>query len=435
MLIGREDLRNRMISLVGYGRITTTTKALDDAGHRISRYLLMQLIINGSYGLSVAIGLFLIGVPYGLLWGLMAAALRYIPYVGPWSAALLTLCMSLLVFEGWGRPLMVAGLFVVLELFSNLVLEPRLYGQSIGVAPVPLLVSIAFWTWLWGPVGLVLATPLTVCLSVLAKNVPFLKFFDTLLGERPGLTPQITFYQRLIAHDQDEAADIAEEQLQASSFEQVYDNLLIPALAYAKRDLGDDLLTEEDAEFVLNASREIAEELAIIQRASDQSDTDNSFVSEPDNERSKLRVVGCAARDDTDETALMLFKQSLDPRVCEIELAGSRQLASDIVSFVEKSQPSIVCIAALPPGGLAHARLICKRLRNRFADLKIVVGRWALKGSIDKNREQLLAAGADHVGTTLVETRTQLVQLSTLIPISSNPIGQSATEARSQFNA
>jgi predicted PurR-regulated permease PerM len=186
MLLNQSDLRNRLIRLASCSQLTTT-KALDEAGERISRYLLMQSIINGSFGVAVGLGLFLIGVPYALLWGFLAAVLRFVPYVGPAVSAILPSALSLAVFDGWVQPVLVIGLILLLELASNLIMEPWLYGQSAGVSEVALLVAIAFWTWLWGPVGLLLATPLTVCLSVLSRYIPPLDFLNTLMGDEPVL--------------------------------------------------------------------------------------------------------------------------------------------------------------------------------------------------------------------------------------------------------
>ncbi|MBA3775287.1 MAG: AI-2E family transporter, partial [Betaproteobacteria bacterium] len=269
MLLRREDLRDRMISLVGqgHGRLTLTTKALDEAAERISRFLLMQLIINSSYGVVVGVGLYLIGVPFALLWGFFAAVFRYIPYLGPWLAAILPIGLSLLVSEGWSAPFMVFGLFLALELVSNMVIEPWLYGRGIGVSETATLIMIAFWTWLWGPIGLVLAPPLTVCVVVLGKYVPFLNFFDTLLGDRPALEAHVSFYQRMLARDQDEAAEIARNHFGEHSLEETYDQLLIPALAHAKRDVAGDYLSEDDQQFVLEGTRAVVEEIATLARA------------------------------------------------------------------------------------------------------------------------------------------------------------------------
>jgi predicted PurR-regulated permease PerM len=410
MLIRREDLRNRMLGLIGQGHITLASKAIDEAGQRISRYLLMQLLINGCFGLGISIGLYLIGVPYAIFWGSLAGVLRYVPYVGPWLGALLAIAMSLMIFESWLQPLLVIGLFGILELATNLVLEPRLYGRSIGMAEVPFIIAVAFWTWIWGPVGLVLATPLTVCLAVLGKNVPQLKFLDALLGDGQGLAPEVTFYQRLISQDQDEATDIAEEYLESTSIDQVCDELLIPALTNARQALRDDLLTKEEFDFVVASTREILEQLTFA-----QSRDVTRFPDTDESSHSRLQIVACPVHDEADEVGLLIFRQLLDPRVCDLDLSSSHRLAAELVEFVDQARPAVVCLAAIPPGGLAKARLYCKRLRARFDDLKIVVGLWGLTADVERSRTQLLEAGADFVGTTLAETRGQLVQLVALV--------------------
>jgi predicted PurR-regulated permease PerM len=217
MLIKREDLRNRLISLVGHGRLTHTTKALDDAGQRISRYLVMQFVINACFGLALGVGLWAIGLDYAFLWGFLGGVLRYLPYIGTWLAALPPIVLSLAMFEGWVQPLLVLGLFLALELVTANVLEPLLFGHSTGISAVALLVAAAFWTWLWGPLGLVLSGPLTVCLVVLGKYVPALKFFDVLMGDEPPLGTDVSYYQRLLAMDQDEATEIVAAYVKANS--------------------------------------------------------------------------------------------------------------------------------------------------------------------------------------------------------------------------
>jgi hypothetical protein len=409
MLINREDLRNRIIRFVGHGHITLTTKALDDAGHRISRYLLMQLIINGTFGLAIGIGLFFIGVPYALLWGFLAAALRYIPYLGPWIAAGLVIVISLISFETWPPLLMVLGLFLVCELTSNLIMEPLLYGQSIGVSEAALLVAVAFWTWVWGPVGLVLAAPLTVCLVVLGKYVPYLEFFDILLGDKPALSADIRFYQRLLARDQDEASDIAEEKLAESSLERVYDRVLLPALTAARRGLENDQIGEEEAHFIYEATREIAEELhtqAQLMTTAERPEVAAATESLP-----LVAVLGCPARDAADEVALTMLRNLLQADGCRMEVTPSEMLASEVIARAEKDRPALICVASLPPGGLSHTRYLCLRLRSRFPDLKIAVGRWGLGGNVEKNRGQLQAAGADYLATGLQETRKQIIEV------------------------
>ncbi len=418
MLINREDLRDRVIALIGPARITLSTVALDDAGKRVSRYLLMQLLVNGSFGIAVGIGLFFLGIPYALLWALLATLLRYIPYVGPYVAAVPPVVISLGTSTGWLEPFLVFGLFLVLALFTSMVVEPSLYGRIIGVSGAALIVALAFWAWVWGWMGMILAVPLTVCLIVLGRHVPALKFFDVLMGDQPALEAPLGYYQRLLARDQDEASDNTQDYLNSNSLQQVYDDLLIPALTYAERDLDNGDLTEDDHRFVLAATQEIAEELATV---ACRARPDCGKTSEPSPDAdgtaipAKVQVLACPAHDEADALALRMFQQLLDPNRCEITLTTTALLAAEFVSLVEEKNPAAVCIASLPPGGLAHCRYLCLRLRARFPDLKIVVGRWGLKENLEKNREQLLSAGADQFATTLLETRDQLASLVQLL--------------------
>lgn len=421
MLIKREDLRDRVISLIGQAQLADTTRALEDAGERISRYLLMQLLINVGYGTAVMLGLWAIGVPYAPLWGFFAALLRYIPYLGPWLAAMLPIAMSLLIARDWSTALLVIGLFGVLELITNMLVEPVLYGRGIGVSQAALLVAVAFWTWLWGPVGLVLASPLTVCLVVLGKYVPALKFLDTLLGDRPALSPPYRFYQRLLAKDEDEAAEFAEEQLEGGSLVQVYDEVIVPTLALARHDLRNAKLDAVAHQELAVASRDIVEGLGRQARIGDK---DGERVDDGDDgaevpTSGLTRLLAVPARDSSDEVAVAMLQELVDPKRYAWSAASAASMASDVVALVEREAPAILCIASVPPGGLAHTKYLCKRVRARFPQLRIIVGRYSLlPEGIAKNREQLSAAGADHVSTTLAETLAQLQQLSTLdVPV------------------
>lgn len=269
MLLQREDLRDRMIRLIGKGQIHVTTTALDDAATRISRYLLAQAIVNGTYGIAIGIGLWAIGYfvggtsfPSFVLWGLLCAVLRFIPYVGPWIAAVFPLTLSLAVYHGFGVFIGVVALFVIIELASNNLMEPMLYGASTGMSTVAILVSAVFWTWLWGATGLVLATPLTVCLVVIGKYVPQLQFLDILLGDEPVLEPPARVYQRLLALDQEEATELAEEYLEETgSLERVYDDVLLPALAMAEQDRHKGKIDEERETFINQSMRDMIDEL------------------------------------------------------------------------------------------------------------------------------------------------------------------------------
>ncbi|HTK73677.1 MAG TPA: AI-2E family transporter [Gemmataceae bacterium] len=401
MLIKREDLRNRLIRLVGHGRITTTTKAVDDAGRRISRFLVVQLVINSIWGTLFALGLLALGVPYAALWGFLAALLRYIPYVGIWFAMLMPVMLAVAISDGWGQPLGVLGLVAGLEVVSYNFVEPLLFGQAIGVSEVALLIAAAFWAWLWGPVGLVLSGPLTVCLVVAGEYVPWLHFIAVALGDAPALEPRVAFYQRLLAHDQDEATDVVESYANDHPPEAVYDDLLVNSLNLLKRDRWDDELTAEDERFILATVVEAADHVA----ASHAWPEDNS----PSDRRGKL--LSCPAEDAADEAALQLLAGALDERHWQVDIAPANLLAAELTTRIEQAEPDVLCIVALPPGGLAHARYLCKRLRMRFPDLKIVVGRWGLLAdSVESNRRALTAAGADEVTTSLAETRRWLLE-------------------------
>lgn len=410
LLLNREDLRNRVLSLVGRGHLTKTTKALDDAGRRISRYLLAQFILNLSFGVVIAVGLLLLGVPHAVLWGFTAGVLRYIPYIGPWIAASLPLTVSLLVSPGWMLPLGVIALFVVCELGSNLVIEPWVFGQSIGVSQAALIVAIAFWTWLWGPMGLMLAAPLTVCLVVLGKYVPALKFFDVLLGDEPVLTPDTNFYQRLMAHDDDEAAAIVREQAETLTPVAICDQLLIPALVSAREDLQAGQLSEDEYEFVRQAVERIADEEGIDRTpaAAEDESAPAAAVTEPLGP--PLQIVACGTQNGAEVTALKLLQQLLDRRQFEIEVLSPNSLVSEIIEIVEQRRPAVFCIAALPSGGLAHTRHLSKRLKQRFPELKIVVGRWGGEPEIENRSDW--AHHADYFAVTLQESLDQFTELA-----------------------
>jgi predicted PurR-regulated permease PerM len=422
MLIRYADLRARILYLAGYHRLTIATKALDEAGHRISRYLLMQSIINGSFGMAAGVGLFLIGVPYAILWGLLAAVLRFIPYVGPTIAAVLPSALSLAAFPGWGPPLLVIGLILLLELASNMIMEPLLYGQSAGVSEVALLVAVAFWTWLWGAVGLILATPMTVCIGVLGKYIPQIEFIGVLLGDEPVMEFPTNYYQRLVAKDQDEAAALVEEYLETHPLETLYDDMLIPALKAAKRDRQLGTLTDEDVHFISQATRAIVEDLSMRQPqpVTSAAPTLTLPTREVAATTPPLQILGCPAYDAADELALLMLQQLLDPSRYRTAIISAEMLTGEVLSIVERQHIRLICVAALPPGALAPVRYLCKRLRARFPDCRIVVGLWGAGEESDNLRVRFRDLGADEVGTTLLETQNQISQLSQLVSSSTS---------------
>ena len=407
MLLERRALRDRLIQLIGRGQLAITTRALDEAGTRVSRQLLMQSLVNLFYGVAAGVGLYFLGVPYPLVWAVLGAVLRYIPYLGPILAAGAPILISLAATDGWAGPLRVVGLFVVLELFTNLVLETVLYAGAAGVSSVALLASVAFWTWLWGPLGLLMATPLTVCLVVLGKHVPGLEFVGTLLDDTPALTPECGYYQRLLARDQSEAADLIERHVKTESPRSVYDALLLPALNYAERDRLEQRLSSDEELAILDATRELLSDAAESIRRLPTTATAPSD-DPPLRSREPLRVLGYATNGVADELALAMLVHVLDDLPIAVEIARTRLLASELLALVQEQRFSVVCLADLPPSPPSKTRYLVKRLRAAMPDVRIVVGRWAPPELADESPKLLQDTGADLVASTLLETRTYL---------------------------
>jgi predicted PurR-regulated permease PerM len=408
MLLRLQELRNRLMRLVGYGRLTTTTKALDDAADRISRYLLMQSMINATYGCCIGLGLYFIGLPYAILLGAIAGSMRFVPYVGPAIGALLPLALSFALFDAWTHTLLVVGLFAGLEAVTSMVLEPLLYGQSAGVSEVALLVAIAFWTWIWGSIGLALATPLTVCLVVLCKYIPELEFFEALLGDDPVGNSPLIYYQRLLARDTDEATEIAQKFLEEHPAEQIYDQLFLPALRWAKRDVLREKLDQEDQRWILQTTRELIEDLDELQPAPAPAPL---IESAPGPASTRIRILGCPSRDLADELGLQMLGRILDPKRFELDVLSSEKLFSEMIAAVREKGPDVVCVGALTPDPIAPARHFCKRLRDCFPKLRIFVCRWGQKEPETGTQDPFLLAGADFSGATLLETRNHLLGL------------------------
>jgi predicted PurR-regulated permease PerM len=399
MLLERDELRNRAIRLLGYGRLSLTTTAFDEAGQRVSRYLFAQFIINACFGVAIGVGLFLLGVPYALLWGFLVILLRFAPYIGIWIALILPVAVSLATSSNWWQPLSVIGLFALLEPVVAMVIEPMLFSQSAGTSKLAMLVAIAFWTWLWGPVGLLLATPLTTCLAVIAKNVPQLEFIAVLLGDEPMMQASVAYYKRLVALDQEAAEAIVEEQLRAHSVEHVFDEVLVPALHYAKRDRRLGILSDDEQEFIYKSTREIIERIG-----PPSADHSSSVTGE------KIRILAWPAQDEGDAIALLMLKQLLDATRYEMEIGAAGKRLSEILQAVGGKTPAVFCVGYVPPGGFSTCRHLSRLLRARLPELTIVVGHWGLHEKVHDDREALLAAGATHVAATLIEARDHIAQ-------------------------
>lgn len=388
MLLQREELRNRMIRLIGQGRISTTANAMDDAGARVSKYLLMQLVVNVTYGIPVAIGLYFIGVPNALLWGVLAMVLRFIPYVGPWIAAAFPILLSLAVTPGWLAPLLTIGLFVVLELISNNVMEPWLYGAGIGVTPIALIVAALVWTLLWGPAGLVLATPLTVCLVVMGRHIPKLAFLSIVLSDEEALTPAEDCYQRLLRAGDHDELDLVEHYLKTNPLVALYDSVLIPVLTAAGTDHRLGFLETEQMDYVELGVGNLLDAIAPPSAPGDE----NNF-----------RICCVTARVHREQLVGDMLVQLLQQAGHPAQSAAARVRLPDLVALVKADHTDLVCISAVAPTTLVHARYRCAKLRAACPPLKIMVGLWGRPMLDSETIEALRNSGADVIITTLAE--------------------------------
>ncbi len=381
MLLAGNDLRDRIIHLMGRGRLRVTTQALDDAGQRISRYLRAQLVVNASFGLAIGVGLYFIGIPNAVFWGMLSMVLRFLPYIGPWLAAGLPLALSLAVFESWTQPLLTIGLFAVCELVSNNVIEPWLYGTSTEISPLAVIVSALFWTWLWGGVGLVLATPLTVCLAVAGKYLPDLAFLDLLMGDKPSIAPGDRLYQRLLALNEEEVSDIIERHTREQTALAAFDNAVLPALRNMEADFRTGVLTDAARTEACQILRQIIADLAI-------SGTTPETTAAP--------VLCIPASHEGDEIAALMLAHVLAESGIAATVLSSKLLAAESVEQATTLAPPIVFISSLPPVSTIAARMLCKRLRAQLPSTRILVGLWQPEGvEFTARRTRLGKAGAD----------------------------------------
>jgi len=405
MLLKREDLRARIIRLIGQGRISATTRAMGDAGSRVSRYLLMLLVVNVSYGVPVAIGLYFIGVPNAILWGALATILRFIPYLGPWIAAFFPVVLSIAVSPDWMMPLLTIGLFVVLELLSNNVMEPWLYGASTGVAPVALIIAAVFWTWMWGPVGLVLATPITVCMVVMGRHIPRMGFLSVLLSDEQALTPAEDCYHRLLRVGDHDEMDLVDQYLRSHSLVELYDEVLVPVIMSAEWDHRIGLLDEEQRQFVAQGLRDMIDELA-PERALEEA------AREAEELLPAARVYLLPARADRDEVGALMLAQIIGQKGIEATV-GSAKLATGVkADAAVEARPDVVCISSVAPSSLRRVKFICRQLRARMPVVGIVVGFWGEPERLGDAKELLAELGAVAVVATFAEAQESVLALA-----------------------
>lgn len=422
MLLKRDDLQGRIIRLIGQGRISATTRAMDEAGTRVRRYLLMQLVVNVTYGIPLAIGLYFIGVPNALLWGALAAGLRFIPYIGPWIAAVFPILLSLAVSPSWTTPLLTLGLFVVLELVSNNVLEPWLYGTSTGVSSIALIVAAVFWTWMWGPVGLVMATPITVCLVVMGRHIPQLSFLSVVLGEEEALTPAEDFYYRLLKQGEHDETELADSILKTKSLVELYDGILIPVLIAGEEDHRLGAIDADQRVRIVKALGDLVEDLGERHLPpADEGSGGSSF-------QTACRVRCIAARAERDEiagamAAHVLLQQGYDAAV----IPGVR-ITGELIGSLERDPADLVCISVIGPSKALHARNLCQRLRRALPEQRMVVGLWGRADEISEDVQLLRDAGVDEVFVTIPDLVAYVDRIASNLTEQTEPLARPADE-------
>jgi predicted PurR-regulated permease PerM len=429
IMIKQEDLRDRFLRLAGVGQLHAMTLALDDAAQRVSRYLVMQVVVNACYGFCFGIGLFLIGIPNAPLWGVVAGLFRIVPYVGALSATAFPLILSLAISHSWAQPLLVILLFACLDLVASNFVEPWLYGAHTGISSLALLLMTVFWTMLWGWAGLVLAVPLTVCTIVLGRYVPRMSFLHILLGDETALSVEAQFYQRLLALDQDDARSITHNYLKSHSLVSLYDHVLIPALALAEQDRHKGGLNETRESFIFLSTSEIASELAVyqpeevppkprrlIQRWRNQTSPSMPAASHIESVTSATRIFCLAASDRADEIASSILAQLLERAghgVLSLPVGSSFE---EIAKFIPPEPRDIICISALPPFAFAQAASLCQIVRLHLPAVKILTGIWGFSGDLEKAKERFGSARPDVIVASLAQAVEKIGEWRTQMP-------------------
>lgn len=400
ILLQREDLRNRLIRLAGSYDLQRTTAALDDAAGRLSRLFLTQIILNSAFGVVIGLGLWLIGTPSAILWGILATVLRFVPYIGAVIAAAFPLALAVAVDPGWSMLLWTLALFLTVEPIVGHVVEPMVYGHSTGLSPVAVVAAATFWTALWGPIGLVLATPLTVCLVVLGRHVERLEFLDVMFGDRPALSPPEIFYQRMLAGDPAEAAEKAEEFLKERSLASYYDEVALKGLQLAQTDAERGALDQVRLVKIRDAVREFASDLddqddrpptkihpttdaeassAVESVAEDAVHEHLPVLSKeslPVDWQGEHPVLCMAGRGLIDEAAAIMLAQLSTAHGLAARIEGAEALSTTNVFRLDTTGVAVVCLVYLDSSGPAHMRYSVRRLRRKLPKAIIILGCW-----------------------------------------------------------
>jgi predicted PurR-regulated permease PerM len=402
MLIEREDLRNRVLLLGGISRISLMTQALEDASGRISGYLGTQFVVNAGFGLLFGTGLYLLGLPNSTLWGVLAAILRWIPYVGTLTAVTFPFFLSIAVFQSWGPTVIVIVLFGVLELAIGNFVEPYVCSNRTGISPLAILVSAMFWTLIWGWPGLVLSTPLTVCAIVLGRYVPQMSFLQVLLGHQAELSPAAGLYQRLLATDQRGARGIAERFLKDRQLVELYDHLFIPCLSLAEEDRHRGMLDETKSAFVWATLTEL-----IAEFGEDAVTSQPEAAEEPGDGLRFVRpgtmptVISMATEDVADELTATMLAQVLEQSGYKTLTLPFRFQSREALEAFSGDPAVLVCISALPPFAFTQARTLYRNLRQRVPHDRVFLGIWGAPEEGDRLRASLGKINPEHICATI----------------------------------
>jgi predicted PurR-regulated permease PerM len=409
LLMKREDLRHRILLLAGMGRISLMTQALQEAATRISQYLFFQAAVNASYGILFGSGLYLIGIPDATLWGALAGILRVVPYVGTATSLALPLIVSIAISASWWHPLLILGLFLGLELSATNFVEPWLYSTRTGISSLALLAMAIFWALLWGWPGLILSTPLTVCIVVIGRHVPQMSFLHTLLGTDAELSTEAHFYERLLAMDQREAHAIANQFLEGKPLVELYDAVLIPALSLVEQDRHQGNLDDVRCNFFFLSIGELIAELTDYR----QKEPDNPSPNKPYLSRLKVQefaVVCISASDQADELTAQMLVQLMERSDHQTLLLSAASVSGEILDSLAAEPNTVIFISALPPFAFSQARAICQRVRAHLPENRIIIGLWNTTNDPDQTPEQTIERFGSGKPTVVVNTLSQAVQ-------------------------
>jgi predicted PurR-regulated permease PerM len=418
ILMQQDDLRDRLIRLFGSRDLHRTTLAMDDAAHRLSRFFLVQLGINAAVGLFIGTVLYFLGVPSALLWGAIAGLMRFVPYIGSYIAAIGPILLAAAVDTGWLLTVAVAGLFLVTEPLAGQVAEPMLYGRSTGLSPISVVISVIFWTWLWGPVGLILATPLTLCVVVLGQHVKPLEFLNVLFGNRPALTSVENFYQRVLAGDLDELQEHAEELLKKMSLSAYYDEIALKGLELAAHDIARGVLTGDQLERIHDIIAELvealsdyddidptekedrpedAEKIIPLKIARQQAHAKNTGETRVEQDlRASERLICVASRGRLEQAAGMMLAQILTKHTLNAEMIKPQAVSRAQIDQLHCVDAAVICICYIDAGdSTSRLRYLIRRLRQRVPNAQILVAIWPSDHPVRVQKERQQSLGAD----------------------------------------